>query len=153
MKHDGRHKACLVAGRHLTNVPIDSLYSSVVSMKGLRLVFFLAELNGLDVWTTDMGNAYLEAKTKERVLVVAGPKFGDLNDILKSSSKHCLASAVQDSVGMSILLIPYVTWVSHRPRQRMTSGCGTTETSTNILQLTLMSCALQHRIPPPSSRF
>ena len=67
----------MVAGGHLTEVPIDSVYSSVVSLRGLRLVVFLAELNGLDVWSTDIGNAYLEAKTNEKVYVIAGPEFGD----------------------------------------------------------------------------
>jgi len=32
VKHDGRHKARLVAGGHLTDTPIDSVYSSVVSL-------------------------------------------------------------------------------------------------------------------------
>ena len=40
-KHDGRYKARLVAGVHLANTPVDSVYSSVVSLCGLRLVFFL----------------------------------------------------------------------------------------------------------------
>jgi hypothetical protein len=35
MKHDGRYKARLVAGGHLTETPIDSVYSSVVSLRGL----------------------------------------------------------------------------------------------------------------------
>jgi hypothetical protein len=39
---------------------------------------FLAELNDLQTWSTDIGNAYLEAKTRERVFFVAGPEFGDL---------------------------------------------------------------------------
>ena len=77
VKHDGRHKARLVAGGHLTDTPVESVYSSVVSLKGLRLVIFLAELNGLEVWATDVGNAYLEAHTKEKVYVIAGPEFGD----------------------------------------------------------------------------
>ena len=78
VKHDGRHKARLVAGGHLTDTPIDSVYSSVVSLKGLRAVIFAAELNGLTVWGTDIGNAYLEAFTKERVCIIAGPEFGEL---------------------------------------------------------------------------
>ena len=45
---------------------------------GLRLVLFLAELNGLDTWATDIGNAYLEAKTTELVYIIAGPEFGIL---------------------------------------------------------------------------
>jgi hypothetical protein len=32
-QHDGRHKARLVAGGHLTETPIDSVYSSVVSQR------------------------------------------------------------------------------------------------------------------------
>ena len=47
-KHDGRHKARLVADRHLTEVPLSSVYSGVVSLRGIRLVLFLAELNGLE---------------------------------------------------------------------------------------------------------
>jgi hypothetical protein len=39
---------------------------------------FLAELNGLDTWATDIGNAYLEAETKERLYTITGAKFGEL---------------------------------------------------------------------------
>jgi hypothetical protein len=78
VKHDGRHKARLVADGHLTNVPMESVYSGVVSLRGFRLVIFLAELNNLEIWATDIGNAYLEAKTKEKLVIVAGPEFGDL---------------------------------------------------------------------------
>jgi hypothetical protein len=41
------------------------MYSSVVSLRGLRIITFLSELNGLDLWATDTGNAYLEASTME----------------------------------------------------------------------------------------
>ena len=78
MKHDGRHKARYVAGGHLTPVPLESVYSSVVSLRSVRLVTFLAELNGLDLWGTDVGNAYLEAKTNEKLYIIAGPEFGEL---------------------------------------------------------------------------
>ena len=40
--------------------------------------FFLGELNELEIWATDIGNAYLESKTKEKVCIVACPEFGDL---------------------------------------------------------------------------
>ena len=62
-KHDGHHKARLVAGGHLTPDPIDSIYSQVVSTRSLRLSIFLAKLNNMKVWATDIGNAYLEATT------------------------------------------------------------------------------------------
>jgi hypothetical protein len=78
VKYDGRHKARLVADGHLTDVPVDSVYSGVVSLRGLRMLIFLAELNGLNTWATDIGNAYLEAKTSELVYIIAGPEFGDL---------------------------------------------------------------------------
>jgi len=78
VKHDGRYKSRLVAGGHLTDTPTESVYSGVVSLRGVRIVIFLAELNDLGIWQTDVGNAYLEANTKEKVYVIAGPEFGDL---------------------------------------------------------------------------
>ena len=78
VKHDGRHKGRLVADGHLTDIPIDSVYSGVVSLRGFRLALFLGELNGLQVWSTDIGNAYLEAMTSEKVYIIAGPEFGEL---------------------------------------------------------------------------
>jgi hypothetical protein len=78
VKHDGCHKACYVAGGHLTDVPNMSVYSGVVSLRGLWVVAFLSELNGLNLWATDIGNAYLEARTSELLFIVAGPEFGDL---------------------------------------------------------------------------
>ena len=77
VKHDGRHKARLVAGGHLTDTPIDSVYSSVVSLRGIRILTFIAELNDMEIWATDIGNAYLESFTQEKVYIVAGPEFGD----------------------------------------------------------------------------
>ena len=77
IKHDGRHKARLVAGGHLTETPTYSVSSSVATLRGLRLILFVAELNNLKVWTTDVGNAYLEAYTQEKVYIVGGPEFRD----------------------------------------------------------------------------
>ena len=59
VKHDGRHKARLVADGHLTDTPLESVYSGVVSIKSLRIVIFIAELNGMDCYAADVGNAYL----------------------------------------------------------------------------------------------
>lgn len=66
VKHDGQHKARLVAGGHLTHTPLNSVYSSVVSLKGLCAVIFVSELNGLEVWDTYVGNADLEALTRRK---------------------------------------------------------------------------------------
>ena len=61
----------------MTDVPVDSVYSGVVSLKGLRTVLFIAELNGLETYSTDIGNAYLEAYTAEKVAIIGGPEFGE----------------------------------------------------------------------------
>jgi hypothetical protein len=65
---------------HLTKVILDSVYSSgVVSLHGLHtIVLFLAKLNALKMWATDIRNAYLEAETRECIYIIAGAEFGDL---------------------------------------------------------------------------
>ena len=78
VKHDGRHKTRIIAGGHLTTMPTESVYSGVVSLTGIRLLVFLAELNGLQSWVPDTSSAYLQAKMKERLYVIAGCEFGDL---------------------------------------------------------------------------
>ena len=75
VKHDLRHKCRLVAGGHLTKPNGDTSYSSVASLRSIRLVTFIAELNNLDLEAADVGNAYLEATTNEKVCFVAGPSF------------------------------------------------------------------------------
>jgi hypothetical protein len=76
VKHDARQARCVADG-HLTDIPLDSVYSGVVSLRGLRFLLFIAELNGLETWATDIGNAYLEAKTQEKLYITAGSEFGD----------------------------------------------------------------------------
>ncbi len=67
----------MVVDGHLTGIPIESVYSGVVSLHSLRMTIFLAELNKVEHWGGDVGNAYLEAKTKEKISIIAGPEFGD----------------------------------------------------------------------------
>ena len=38
---------------------------------------FLAEHNDLELWSTDVGNACLEALTHEKIHFVAEPEFGE----------------------------------------------------------------------------
>ena len=89
VKHDGRHKARFVADGHLTDTPLSSVYAGVVSMRGLRICLFLAELNEIPAWTTDIGNAFLEALTKEKVCIRAGPEFDELEGHLLIFYKSC----------------------------------------------------------------
>jgi hypothetical protein len=63
VKDDGRHKATRcrlvpVADGYLTDIPLDSVYSGIVSLREFRLILLLAELNGLQ-------------------LIAAGPKLGE----------------------------------------------------------------------------
>ena len=78
VKQTLKRKARLVAGGHMTDPPKDSVYSGVVSLRSLRIITFLAELNGLELMAADIGNAYLEAHTKEKVYCIAGSEFGEL---------------------------------------------------------------------------
>ena len=78
VKFDGRHKARLVADSHLTPEPIENIYSGVVSLRYLWLVIFLGKLNNLNIGGADIGNAYLEAFTDEKLYIGAGQEFQEL---------------------------------------------------------------------------
>ena len=57
---------------------METVYSGVVSIRNLRLAMFLAELNNLEYWGADVGNAYLQALTREKLYIVGGPEFEEL---------------------------------------------------------------------------
>ena len=59
------------------NIPADSLAQGSGFFR-FHLIIFLAELNGLKTWATDIGNAYLEAKTFQKLYIITGPEFGEL---------------------------------------------------------------------------
>jgi hypothetical protein len=78
VKFDGRHRARCVAGGHVTPDPEDSLYSGVVDLETVRIAFTLSTLMELDVLAADIGSAYIQANTIEKVYTIAGPEFGPL---------------------------------------------------------------------------
>jgi len=137
VKHDGRHKARLVAGGHVTETPVDSACSSVVSLSGARLLAFIGELNGLKIWSTDIGNAYLETCTKEKVHVIAGPEFGDREGHVLIVSKALWDYTQVGYVGQNVLRMSSERWDFSHPSVRKTFGCVTKEISTNTLQCVL----------------
>ena len=82
VKYNGRHKARLVADGSLTPEPAENIYSGVVSLRHLRLVIFLGELNNLELWGADIGNAYLEAHTQEKLFIIRGAEFEELEGFI-----------------------------------------------------------------------
>jgi hypothetical protein len=78
VKMDFTRKARFVAGGHMTDPPTEITYSSVVSRDSVRIGFLIAALNDLDLVAANIGNAYLQAETKERIYAIAGPEFGEL---------------------------------------------------------------------------
>ena len=55
-KKHGRHKARKITYENLTDALLSSVCSGLVSLRVIRLVLFLAELNGLESWGTKIGN-------------------------------------------------------------------------------------------------
>jgi Reverse transcriptase (RNA-dependent DNA polymerase) len=76
IKMDFTRKARLVARGDQTAPPSTLTYSSVVSRESVRIAFLIAALNDLDVMMFDVGNAYLNAKTTEKLYTIAGIEFG-----------------------------------------------------------------------------
>ena len=78
VKVDGQYKARVVADDRLTVIPAESVYSGVVSLRGLCTCLLIGELDNMELWGTDIGNAYLETLMSEKVCIRAGLEFGDL---------------------------------------------------------------------------
>ena len=78
VKFDGRRKARFVAGGHLTTDPGEESYSGVVAPEAVRLGMMAAVNNSLEVVAADIGNAYLHAKTKEKLYTVLSDEYGAL---------------------------------------------------------------------------
>ena len=64
-------------------------------------MLFIAELNGLETWATNIGNAYLESKTTELVYIIAGPEFGKLEVKLSGKRWHGRLSDVLRGMGFT----------------------------------------------------
>lgn len=72
--NDLRRKARYVAGGHLMDKqPSYNTYSSVVSWESVRIIFLIVALNDVEITAGDITNAYLHAKTTEKIWFRAGP--------------------------------------------------------------------------------
>ena len=113
-----------MAGGHQTDPPSAITYASVVSRESVRIAFLLAALNGLDVQAADIGNAYLHAPVREKILIRCGPEFGPMEGRiakvvralygLKSSGaawRSHLADVIRDSMGFTMCKADNDVWL------------------------------------------
>ena len=77
VKHDLRRKARLVAGGHLVELLDTNVYSSTVKPISVKILHVIAAKQGLKQLCGDVGNAYINAYTNEKVYSIAGPEFGE----------------------------------------------------------------------------
>ncbi len=76
VKPDLRRKARLVLGGHKIDSSEYNCHSSVVQLSSIRLLNVIARAQGLECLAGDIGNAYINADTKEKIFVRCGPEFG-----------------------------------------------------------------------------
>ena len=76
-QEDLRRKARLVAGGHVVDSIMYESYSSVVQTMMVRLLQTIALKHDLKIVTGDIGNAFVQAMTKEKIWSKAGPEFGE----------------------------------------------------------------------------
>ena len=122
VKYNGRHKARLVADGSLTPEPAENIYSGVVSLRHLRLVIFLGELNNLELWGADIGNAYLEAHTQEKLFIIGGAEFEELQGFILIFNKAFMVSNQVVKDGQRSSMTSLRTWDSRLPKQIHVSG-------------------------------
>jgi hypothetical protein len=65
-----------VAGGHLTQALVTTIYASVVSRETVRLALTFASLNYLKVKVGNVLNAYITTPVKGKVWTILGPEFG-----------------------------------------------------------------------------
>ena len=73
VKMDFTRKARFFLDGHKTPYPIGFAYYGVVSRENIRIAFTYADLNGLDVFTEYIRNAYLQAPLSQKDFMICGP--------------------------------------------------------------------------------
>ena len=53
-----KRRGQLVAAGYMVPTLIEGFYSSIVSLRGLKCILLIVELNGMDIYGTDIGSAY-----------------------------------------------------------------------------------------------
>ena len=63
-------------GGHVIDSSEHSDYSSVVKMTSVRLLNVVTKFQGLEYLAGEVGNVYLNARTKEKIFTKCGLEFG-----------------------------------------------------------------------------
>ena len=66
----------MIGGHVVDSISEHSGYSSVVKMTSVQLLNVVAKAQGLECVAGDVGNAYLNAETKEKIYTRRGLEFG-----------------------------------------------------------------------------
>ena len=66
-----------MAGGNLTDPPSSMTYACVVSRESIRVALLLAALNEVNMLTGDIGNAYFNAPTQEKIYYRAGLEWDE----------------------------------------------------------------------------
>ena len=77
VKLDFTRNTRLVTRGDMTDPHETLTYSSVVSRESVRIAFLIAALNNIEITMFDIGNAYLNATTTEKLYTYTGPEFGE----------------------------------------------------------------------------
>ena len=75
VKEGGVGKARFVAGGHVVDSSKYAVYASVLKSEHFRMLLTIADANKLCVVTGDIGGAYLNAYTEEKIYSIAGKQF------------------------------------------------------------------------------
>eukprot|EP00957_Ditylum_brightwellii_P019808 1494378-Ditylum_brightwellii.AAC.1 len=70
VKQDRRRKVRLVPGGHMTGPNTDTYYSSEVSLRAMRMMIVLAELNCMELIATDIGNEFQDYGYKGHLMLI-----------------------------------------------------------------------------------
>ena len=104
---------------------------------------FIVELNQQEAWAMDIGNAYLESYTNEKVYIVAGPEFGDRagHTLVISKALYGLkSSGLRWSERFSDVLYEMsMRWDSFHQRQRRIYGYARQADYMSTLEYMLMT--------------
>ena len=76
MKHDGRHKARLVAGGHRIDTRGYNVIAIIVQGLSLRLMLVIADQQKLNIVSSNVKNTFISSCTKELICTRLGPEFG-----------------------------------------------------------------------------